>query len=86
MLNANCDGDMHISDSPVQPSACPFSAQDLFLFADGGYHRDVRDRVGPVHSHDHVTAALCCGSPPTRSESLNDAVSCCDYMASVMCE
>ena len=81
VLSAHCDSQLHIPD--YQSSACPFSAQDLFLLADGGYHRDVRDSVGAVQSHDHVIAALCCGSGHRR---LNDAVSCCDYMASGMCE
>jgi hypothetical protein len=41
-------------------------SSSLFPLADSGYHRDVRDRVGAVQSHDQVSAALCCGSGHRR--------------------
>jgi hypothetical protein len=52
---------VHFSQSSsVQCS--PFHSSWLFPLADGGYHRDVRDRIGAVQSHEQVTTALCYGS------------------------
>jgi hypothetical protein len=52
---------LYISDSPVNSTVFPFSAQDVFPLADEGYCCDVWDRVGAIQSHSHITAVLCCG-------------------------
>jgi hypothetical protein len=66
MLSTHYDCQLYISDSSFQSNAYPLSAPNVFPLADGGYHRDVRDRIGAVQSHEHVTAALCCGSGHRR--------------------
>jgi hypothetical protein len=43
-----------VSPNPLNSDTVPH----IKSLADGGYHRDVRGRVGPVQSHGHVTAGL----------------------------